>query len=86
MVGRIPSNINGVKVVATIKQRVSKLEGHLGATEFDRWLKTASDEQLEARIAEVHAEIRRRLEEIGIACAGLSSRELLALAEQHLPD
>ena len=65
-----------------LQTRISKLEGQLGANDRERWLRSLTDEQLEARIAELDNECRALLTAQGVACDDMPIKEVIA----HLED
>lgn len=67
----------------TATQRVTKLETVYGATAFERWLKTATDEELQAEISRLHQRARDVLDFHGIEHEGIDGRALWDLAEKH---
>lgn len=69
----------------TIRHRVEKLEGMFGATDFERWLKAASEEELQEKLREYEGKMRVYLkEERGIDADALPSEELHRLVRQEL--
>jgi hypothetical protein len=55
----------------------------LGANAFERWLKSCSDEELDAAIAEIDREIGERLEQHAVDITGMSPMQMCEYAEQH---
>ena len=65
-----------------LRSRISKLENHFGADDIDRWLRSLTDEELEAALAEVHLELRRRLEAFGEDAAQMTDEEVVRRLEE----
>lgn len=63
----------------TTRRRVERLEQMRGGDEFHRWLKNATEEELDARILELDQSLRAALLAEGVDCTGLSSEEVCAI-------
>jgi hypothetical protein len=68
----------------TLSTRIEKLERRQGPDEETRWLRSLSDEELEAQLAELYRQIRMDLAGRGIDCAGLSDHDVAARLEAEL--
>lgn len=64
--------------MATLKARVEKLETSFGGAD-ERWLRSLSDAELEAQIAELDRTVIAHLEALGWAGAGHSPAERWAI-------
>jgi hypothetical protein len=66
----------------TVATRLTRLEGRLGGNDTERWLRSLTDEELDAEIAELVSEAKGILAARGVDCADLSTSEVAA----HLAD
>ena len=60
-----------------LARRLTKLEGSLGYDDRDRWIKSLSDEELDAEIAALDSKARHCLEIRGVACADRDIKDVL---------
>lgn len=61
----------------SIRARVERLEQRGGEDETSRWLRSLTDEELEAEIERVHGQCRIVLTDCGIDCTNLPMERLI---------
>ena len=66
--------------MSSISNRVTKLEHARGDDDFNRYLRSLTDEELEQVIAEHDAKLRSQLEAEGIDTSGIPLGSLMELA------
>lgn len=65
----------------TLQTRIAKLENARGKDDFERWVRTLTDEQLEAEIAKLDIRLRQHLEQHGVECTDMPIKDVMAQLE-----
>jgi len=65
----------------TLANRISKLEAVHGMDDRDRWLNSLSDDELDAEIIRVAAQLKASLVADGYPCADWSNEQVTKLAK-----
>lgn len=68
--------------MSPLAKRIDRLEGTLGADDTDRWLRTLTDEELEAEIERLGVKARQYLEAMGVPCADIEIKDVVARLEE----
>lgn len=63
--------------MSTLANRLTKIEKSLGDDDMDRWIKSLTDEELEAEIAALGAKARHDLELRGVPSADMDIKDVL---------
>jgi hypothetical protein len=63
--------------MTTLATRLGKLESKLGGDDMERYLRSLSDEELEARIREIHGRLRAMLTSHGQECGSMPIQEVV---------
>lgn len=69
-------------MTTSLNARLARIEHERGSDPLDRWLRSLSDEELDAEIVRVTDEIRGELKARGIACGNAGTDELIHMARE----